>query len=241
VPSGGTISYTWGRTDGNDLPVLASLTSANGTSYLTHDDNGNPLAIKSYSGGVAYYVLDGLGSPVALVNSSGTLIATYTYDPYGTATVNNLTNSTATAVSPYRFAGGLNDRTTGYVQYGLRYYDPGTGRFTQQDSLEVLADPSRGNRYQYAGSNPVNYVDPSGRDFATDLGGFIGGALGALAASALCGPGAPICLVFFGTLAGGTLGMTGAYVGRSISGLSEEEIREEMLSSLVFGGLGSFV
>jgi RHS repeat-associated protein len=163
VPGGGTIAYTWGRADGNGLPVLDSLTNASGTSYLTHDDNGNPLAIKSYNGGVAYYVLDGLGSPVALVNSSGTMIATYTYDPYGGATVNNITGASATAVNPYRFAGGLNDRSTGYVKYGLRYYDPGTGRFTQQDSVEVVADPARGNRYQYAGSNPVNNVDPTGR------------------------------------------------------------------------------
>ena len=33
------------------------------------------------------------------------------------------------------------------------------------DDLNTLADPARANRYQYAGSNPCNYVDPSGRSF----------------------------------------------------------------------------
>jgi RHS repeat-associated protein len=74
----------------------------------------------------------------------------------------NITGNIATDLNPYVFTGGLKDRTTGWVKLGLRFYDPETGRFSQQDSLEVLADPSRGNRYQYAGSNPVNYVDPLG-------------------------------------------------------------------------------
>ena len=44
----------------------------------------------------------------------------------------------------------------------MRWYDPVTGRFTQQDSLETLADPTRANRYEYAASNPLNYIDPTG-------------------------------------------------------------------------------
>jgi len=46
-----------------------------------------------------------------------------------------------------------------------RYYDPSTGRFTQQDSVEVIGDPGRGNRYTYAGDNPGNRVDPAGESW----------------------------------------------------------------------------
>jgi RHS repeat-associated protein len=162
VPGGDNYKYRWGRTDRNGLPLLESFTSPDGTSYLTHDDSGAPLALRSPTGVQAYYVLDGLGSPVALVGSDGALLATYSYDPYGEVTTSNQTGN-AGDLNPYRFAGGLLDRTTGYVKFGQRFYDPGTGRFTQQDSLEVLADPTHGNRYQYAAGNPCNFVDPTGQ------------------------------------------------------------------------------
>ena len=63
---------------------------------------------------------------------------------------------------PDRTAGGLYDRTTGFIKFGQRWYHPGTGRFTQQDSIEHLTDPAQGNRYAYAADNPVNYIDPTG-------------------------------------------------------------------------------
>jgi len=41
-----------------------------------------------------------------------------------------------------------------------RYYQPAAGRFTQFDPLpESVMLP---NRYEYAGCNPSNFVDPSG-------------------------------------------------------------------------------
>ena len=48
------------------------------------------------------------------------------------------------------------------AKLGHRYYDPGTGRFTQQDALQILANPSNGNLYAYAGDSPNNYIDPTG-------------------------------------------------------------------------------
>lgn len=162
VPGGSTFTYTWGRTDTNGLPLLESLTNPNGTSHLTHDDRGTPLAFTSFTGTTAYYALDGLGSPVALINTRGVHIASYSYDPYGAVTIANLTGNSAADLQSYRFTGGIHDRTTNYLKMGQRWYDPATGRFTQQDSLETLADPTRANRYEYAASNPTNYVDPTG-------------------------------------------------------------------------------
>ena len=191
LPGGAQYDYTWGRTDRNDLPLLESFTNPSGTTYLWHDDGGSPLAMRTSSGSIAYYALDGLGSPVALVNSSGVHIASYSYDPYGEITASNLTGNAATDLNPYGFTGGLKDRATGWVKLGQRFYDVSNGRFTQQDSLEVLADPTRGNRYEYVRSNPVNYVDPTGMDInwcafaivglAISLGGlgFAGAAIAA--------------------------------------------------------------
>jgi hypothetical protein len=36
---------------------------------------------------------------------------------------------------------------------------------TQQDTIVSLGDPARGNRYAYAGDDPVNFIDPSGLKF----------------------------------------------------------------------------
>jgi RHS repeat-associated protein len=63
-----------------------------------------------------------------------------------------------------RYAGGAIDQSTGLTKYGQRYYNPALGAFTQQDANQILANPSNGNLYAYAGDNPANGVDPTGYD-----------------------------------------------------------------------------
>lgn len=94
-----------------------------------------------------------------------------------TATAVN--GSGAIGIQIYGYAGGFDDPTSGLVHFGQRWYDPAAGRFTQQDALETLADPTRANRYEYANGNPINYVDPTGRDAcAASLFGAGYGAVG---------------------------------------------------------------
>jgi len=100
--------------------------------------------------------------PVARLSGrvNGTLVSTYQYDPYG-----NLTSSTGSVTNPWRFAGGYFDSSTGLYKFGTRYYNPGFGRWSQQDPVRgSLADPTSLNRYVYVGDDPVNFTDPSGRD-----------------------------------------------------------------------------
>ncbi|MGQ0680518.1 MAG: RHS repeat-associated core domain-containing protein, partial [Actinomycetota bacterium] len=59
--------------------------------------------------------------------------------------------------NPWQFAGGFKDAFSGYYKFGARYYDPVIGRWTQPDPSGMDA-----NSYAYAGSNPANFVDPSG-------------------------------------------------------------------------------
>jgi RHS repeat-associated protein len=163
LKGGGTRSYSYGRTDQNGLPEMETVTVPAGTSRITHDPAGSPLATKTYSGSVHYYMLDGLGSVIAQVEASGTVTATYAYDPWGQVTsANSPIGSAIVTINPYRYAGGTYDPGSRLMHFGQRWYDPSYGRFTQQDSLETLADPSRANRYEYAASNPINYVDPTG-------------------------------------------------------------------------------
>ncbi|WP_371790423.1 RHS repeat-associated core domain-containing protein [Streptomyces sp. NBC_01471] len=79
-------------------------------------------------------------------------------------------SGTAAIQNPHRYVGGTYDRTTGYIKYGQRWYDPTTGRFTTQDALTFLANPANGNRYAYAGDDPINNTDPTGMfDFDSAL------------------------------------------------------------------------
>lgn len=46
----------------------------------------------------------------------------------------------------------------------MRYDDPTVGRWTQLDPVGgSLADLNSANRYTYAGDDPINVVDPSGK------------------------------------------------------------------------------
>jgi len=69
--------------------------------------------------------------------------------------------------NPYTFKQGLQDRSTGWVKYGARWYDPTTGRWTQQDTLDAPLDPRNANRYAFAANDPINNSDPLGLASAT--------------------------------------------------------------------------
>jgi RHS repeat-associated protein len=159
-------------------------------------------------------------------------LANYSYDPYGQITIANVINNAAANLNPYRFTGSLIERTTAYLKLGQRLYDPATGRWTQQDALEVMADPSRANRYQYAGSNPVNYADPTGK-VAFTLSGCVGYGL------AVCGG------VSYSTVTGwgGTVG-AGVGIGGEISFVGGNDVDSGAFVALtgcggaVCGGFG---
>jgi len=145
--------------------------------------------------------------------------ATYSYDPYGATTNIGGPNSNLANTNPYRYAGGYFDTATGLYQFGQRYYQPTLGRWTQQDTLNVIGDPANGNRYTYTGDDPINNVDPSGMcdgffgcagsvlTTAAEFGGVagvIGGAIGCTIAGGPFDP--PGCTLFGG--AGAAIGST---------------------------------
>ncbi len=139
---------------------ISSQTDSSGTTYYTRCDcAGGTLIDERTPSGAYYYLFDGLGSIVGLTDSNGTLVSTYQYDPYG-----NLTSSTGSVANSWRFAGGYFDSSTGLYKFGTRYYNPGFGRWSQQDPVRgSLADPTSLNRYVYVGDDPVNFTDPSGK------------------------------------------------------------------------------
>ena len=80
------------------------------------------------------------------------IVATYRYGPWGEL----LSAEGTCAGQPIRCAGYYHDAETGLYYLKGRYYSPGLGRF-------LTRDPARESpSYDYAGGNPLSFVDPSG-------------------------------------------------------------------------------
>ncbi len=79
---------------------------------------------------------------------------------------------------PFGFAGGLFDAGTGLVRFGARDYDPVVGRWTAKDPIRWGGQQV--NFYLYAGNDPVNWIDPTGEEAKTIVGGLLAvcGAVG---------------------------------------------------------------
>ncbi|OCG38894.1 hypothetical protein A9G29_10125 [Gilliamella sp. Fer2-1] len=135
-------------------------------SYLYEPDSYRPLAlvhgnaqqdnIKLY-----WYQNDHLGTPIALTGSLGDTLYECQYNAYGQIINETYHQDDIDSLpdNPLRFQGQYYDEETG-LHYNLnRYYDPFTGRYITQDPLGILGGL---NSYQYAGSDPINWIDPLG-------------------------------------------------------------------------------
>jgi len=126
-------------------------------------------------GGQTYRILsDHLGSVRLVVDAStGTVAQRLDYDEFGVVLMD-----TAPGFQPFGFAGGIYDHQTKLVRFGVRDYDAEVGRWTSKDP--ILFDGGDSNLYGYVLSDPVNGVDPEGRQLgeaALKLGTLWGGAV----------------------------------------------------------------
>jgi RHS repeat-associated protein len=112
--------------------------------YLTRTD----------STGTRAYLTEALGSTVALTDNSGTVEASYTYEPFG---------ATSTAGTPggnsFDYT-GREDDGTGLKYYRARYYHPGRGRFLSEDPVGFAAGDA--NLFAYTFNKPTDFRDPTG-------------------------------------------------------------------------------
>lgn len=110
-----------------------------------------------------YYHNNLVGSPVAASSSSGALLWTTDYLPYGEKYA---TDSNASSNKVW-FTGHVQDAPQNLIYMEARYYDPEVGRFMAIDPVGFTeANPQSFNRYAYANNNPYKYVDPNGREAA---------------------------------------------------------------------------
>lgn len=209
VTGADTTGYVYGRIDANGVPSIRSFTKNNQHSYIDRDPTGSPVALHRPDGTTHYYALDNQGSPVNLIDSAGAVTATYSYDPTGRQL--NATGS-ASAANPLRYAQGLLDETTGQLKHGVRWHDPGTGNWTTLDPVSPVLEPDIASRYAYVGGNPVNRLDPTGRNIDPSEACIIGattGAIGGAVAGAAAGAG---LFSVPGAIGGAAFGFSGGCV-----------------------------
>jgi RHS repeat-associated protein len=202
TPSG-SYSLTYGRSDQQGQAIVEQAHTPTGTAYVEHDPvTGAPLMLRTSSGKQSLYVYDGTGNPAALLTSDSYVAFAYTYDPYGTPTLTQTSGGNGVPQNPYLFKGGIQDRTTGWVHFGNRWYNPTTGTWTQQDTLDAPLDPANANRYAYAGDDPINNLDPTGtlalKCYLQALGIPLG-AISLIIAAALAS--GPVGIIAFGLVA----------------------------------------
>ena len=160
-----------GRTSGVGNSVLEQVEVGADTAYVENDPvTGQPLMLRTSSGIQALYVYAGTGSPVALLTDFASQAYAYSYDPYGVAVLTQSSGGNGEVQNPFLFQGGIKDRATGWVHFGARWYNPSTGRWTQQDTLDAPLDPTNANRYAFAGNDPINNIDPTGRASCSQVG-----------------------------------------------------------------------
>ena len=157
------------------------------TKYLVEDDVNptglpqvleevqNGVAVRTYTYGLqrisesqmvsgawttSFYGYDGAGSVRQLTNSAGAVTDEYEYDAFG----NSFTKQ-GTTPNNYMYRGELYDSDLNLYYLRARYYNPQTGRFLSRDPEDGNpTDPKSLHKYLYAGGDPVNMIDPMGRE-----------------------------------------------------------------------------
>ena len=188
---GGT-TYTYTTLSG----LVMQQTWGGKTLYFLYDDSNQPYALIYKSSATAkpsfyYYLLNVQGDVVALMSSSGTIVARYSYDPWGVPTVKNASGAVMTSstfignVNPLRYRGYYYDTETGFYYLQSRYYDPVIGRFISADTFATTDCNGflSSNMFAYCENNPVNGKDPNGEWVHLAVGAVVGGVVGGLSAA----------------------------------------------------------
>jgi RHS repeat-associated protein len=199
TPSGsGAETLSYGGTGQDDLTALGSSTTLQnsllgitrevnsaGTSYFARTPTGLLIDERTPSGDFNP-LYDGQGDIIGLVNSSKKVERTFRYGPYGE---NTKSEGTQTIPDPFGYKGGYRmpggnkgegSVANGLYHFGARYYDPTTGRWTQQDPENHLGSATQGDRFLFAGSDPINKSDPFGESESsnTETCEAVGGGIG---------------------------------------------------------------
>jgi RHS repeat-associated protein len=169
-----TVKYYYDRNQvieerGGSDQIKRQLIYGNGVDEL--------LIIFNYDGATAipYYVhTNDIGSITAITNQEGNIVERVSYDTYGMPTftdyqtdpLNPTVLENSVIGNDILFQGRRYDKDMNLMYFRARYFDPIMGRFLQTDPIGYRDSM---NLYQAFNQNPVNFIDPFGRNIFEDL------------------------------------------------------------------------
>ncbi len=138
------------------LGNVVSTYTASG-SLIADYTYGLGLTSQVTAAGSYYYDFDALGSTVGLTDSSGKVVGSMSYLPFGQVAAGNVT-----VPNPFTFAGKLgviSDGSNNFFMRG-REYSAQTGQFLSMDPIGI--DGGDVNLRRYVTNSPLQFVDPTG-------------------------------------------------------------------------------
>jgi RHS repeat-associated protein len=133
-----------------DNTILKTYIYANGQPLCQHDGD--------YSAPRYFYIHDRLGSTRQIINTSGSVVRYYTYEPFG-----EVLEEDGTLTNYMMFTGQYFDTEIDQYYLRARQYDPHISRFTTRDPVfGQYKEPLTLHRYLYCLNNPLNCIDPRG-------------------------------------------------------------------------------
>src|SRR5579859_177755 len=165
-PSGAITNYLVDPFATAGLPQVLRETDATGADVADYVAAGRLLLSGQRAAvGPAFYLTDGTASTRLLTDASGAITDRYDYDAFG-----NLTSAQGSSTNAYRYTGQQFDASDGLYYLRARYYDPSVGRFLTTDPVTgTKADPRSLNAYMYSLNDPIDRMDPSGRQSLSDV------------------------------------------------------------------------
>jgi RHS repeat-associated protein len=180
--NGASLTYdALGRLASTTGTAVTQFAYSGSQAIAEYDGSGNLLRRYVPGAGVWYegtaeaerrwMLTDERGSVIAVTSATGAPVQINTYDEFGIPGASNL--------GRYQYAGQMWIPEDGLYHDNARAYSPTLGRFMQPDPTGIAGGM---NIYAYAGSDPINGIDPTGLDDNSGVfsgGGGSGGGGGA--------------------------------------------------------------
>ena len=159
---------------GETATINPWVTARNGSGIWKHVWAGNDrIGTQRDDGGVQevkqYFLHKDLqGSTNIVTDFTGDTFQHHEYFATGEVWVDEKSTQFRT---PYQFGGGYVDEVRKITNFGARWYDQNREMFYSPDPvlvdnpMAIVGTPALRSAYAFAGSNPLTYVDPSGREF----------------------------------------------------------------------------
>ena len=174
----GTNTYTYNEDGIRTSKTVDGVTTQyyfNGTDIIQQSDGTNTLYFYydnasevvgfNYNNNDYFYVKNMMDDIVAIVDNTGTVVAEYTYNPWGEVTSVTGSNVTLGELNPFRYRSYYYDSDIEMYYLQSRYYDPEICRFINCDDVNYIGlteSEISYNPFAYCENDPVNKVDASG-------------------------------------------------------------------------------